>query len=430
VNSPRQNGKGEILMARELYGLYELGERFIVHSAHEWKTSERHFQRLERTIRACPELLASVKRTPTGRIVGFRLSHGDEAIELDDGRRIEFRTRTKQGMRGFDDVSLLVLDEAMVISQAAHGSMIPTLRASTAVRGPQLWYAGSAVDQERDDHGVVWARVRERGIEGTDEALAYFEWSLDFEDPARVPEEVVEDQDAWRRVNFAIGRGRIPVEHMEREFRVLGRRAFVVELLGVGDYPDTSESGLTVIDMERWALLEDGRSRMPDPVCLAFDVSPDRQTASIAAAGRRDDELMHVEVIDHRAGTGWVVKRLRELYERHYPQTIVCDGKSPAASLLRELDEAGVVVETLSASEHAQACGMLFDLVGQERLRHLGQPELDAALRGAATRPLSEAWAWRRRDSSADICPLVAVTLAVFPAMSTSASGELMVAAA
>jgi hypothetical protein len=51
-------------------------------------------------------------------------------------------------MRGFDDVALLVLDEAMIISETAHGSMIPTLRASTAPRGPQLGYAGSAVDQE------------------------------------------------------------------------------------------------------------------------------------------------------------------------------------------------------------------------------------------------------------------------------------------
>jgi hypothetical protein len=94
---PRQNGKGEILMARELFGLFELGERFIVHSAHEFKTSERHFQRLESAIKASPELLAEVKRTHTGRLVGFRYSHGDEAIELQDGRRIEFRRGRSRG---------------------------------------------------------------------------------------------------------------------------------------------------------------------------------------------------------------------------------------------------------------------------------------------------------------------------------------------
>lgn len=35
----RQNGKGEILLARELFGAAELGERLIIHSAHEFATS-------------------------------------------------------------------------------------------------------------------------------------------------------------------------------------------------------------------------------------------------------------------------------------------------------------------------------------------------------------------------------------------------------
>jgi hypothetical protein len=55
---PRQNGKGEVLMARELFGMFELGEMSIVHSAHEFKTSERHFRGCEAVIKRCPELLA------------------------------------------------------------------------------------------------------------------------------------------------------------------------------------------------------------------------------------------------------------------------------------------------------------------------------------------------------------------------------------
>ena len=85
---------------------------------------------------------------------------------MQDGRRIEFKTRTKTGMRGFAGVDLLVLDEAMIISESAHSSSMPIIRASKTPRGPQLWYAGSAVDQETMDHGVVWTRVRERGIAG------------------------------------------------------------------------------------------------------------------------------------------------------------------------------------------------------------------------------------------------------------------------
>jgi hypothetical protein len=52
--------------------------------------------------------------------------------------------------------------------------------------------------------------------------------------------------------------------------------------------------------------------------------------------------------------------------------------------------------------------------VEQERLRHLGTPEMAAAVGGAAKRPLGDAWAWSRKNSTVDITPLVASTLALW----------------
>jgi hypothetical protein len=94
-------------------------------------------------------------------------------------------------MRGFAGVDLLVLDEAMIISEAAHSSAMPIIRASKAERGPQLWYAGSAVDQEEHDHGLVWTRVRERGMASNDPDLSYFEWSIDVEHPNDVSDDMM-----------------------------------------------------------------------------------------------------------------------------------------------------------------------------------------------------------------------------------------------
>jgi hypothetical protein len=75
---------------------------------------------------------------------------------------------------------LLVLDESQILSEWAHGTMVPTLRASTAERGPQLVYAGNAPDEEKDDHAIVWTRVRERGLAADDPSLVYHEYSLGF----------------------------------------------------------------------------------------------------------------------------------------------------------------------------------------------------------------------------------------------------------
>jgi hypothetical protein len=105
--------------------------------------------------------------------------------------------------------------------------------------------------------------------------------------------------------------------------------------------------------------------------------------------------------------------------------TPLCDQRDAAASLIPDLTNLGVDVKTINASEMAQACGRFFDAVEQRTLRHLHTAELRNALKGAAKRPLGDAWAWDRKSSAVDITPLVAATVAVWGAMAagTGAGG-------
>lgn len=416
LSAPRQNGKGEVLLARELFGLYVLGEMSIVHSAHEFKTSARHFQRLEQAIRKNPDLLARVERSEQGsqRVIGFRYTHGDETITLQNGARIEFRTRTKSGLKGVDDVALLVLDESQILSEWAHGTMVPTLRASTAEHGPQLVYAGNAPDEEKDDHAIVWTRVRERGVAGDDPSLVYHEYSLDFDSPDEVPEDVARDPERWREVNWAMVRGRVTEAHMTKEMRLLGWRQFVTELLNVGAYPDIDLGLGSVINMETWADLEDSMSVLRDPLYLSFDVSPSRRS-SVTAAGMNQDGQKHAEVIHAREGTGWLPERLAALCEKHEVIGIACDGFGPAKALAPKVeDAAGMKVRLLNTGDYADACGTFVNAVEEHDLRHIGQDELTSAVRGARTRPLVDRWAWSRSKSKTDPGPLIAASIALW----------------
>ncbi len=399
---PRQNGKGGILEARELAGLYLLGERLLIHSAHQFDTSLEAFRRLLGLIESSPDLERRVRRVSR--------SHGEEGIELRGGQRIRFRTRTKGGGRGFSG-DCLILDEAMILPETAHGALLPTLAARP---NSQVWYTGSAVDRWVHEHGVVLARVRQRGLAGGDPSLAWFEWSLDAAEPGAVDERAAADPATWAEANPGLGI-RISLEHVANELRSMDPRTFAVERLGVGDWPSVDGKPETVIDLDRWAELIDPGSSMVDPVCLAFDVNPERSWASIGAAGRRGDGLAHIEVVERRRGTGWVTGRLRELVQRHRPVMLACDGSGPAASLVAELEQAGLELMVLDARDHAHGCGLLYDAVEQGTLRHLGTPELAAALAAAAKRPVGDAlWAWSRKHSAADISPLVACTLALW----------------
>jgi hypothetical protein len=210
----------------------------------------------------------------------------------------------------------------------------------------------------------------------------------------------------------------------------MGAREFAVERLGIGDWPDVSEDGETVISLETWDGLVDDDSAIASRVALALDVSPDRRYASISGAGLRGDGLQHGELIERGRGTGWVVARALELVDEHDPVAFLYDSASPAGSLVPELEKAGVEMTAVTADEHTQACGMLFDLVDQKGLRHLGQDELASALKGAKKRTLGDRWAWSRKNSSIDITPLVSFTLAVFGArtIEPEQEGDVMVA--
>src|SRR3954454_9237345 len=80
----RQSGKGQIILALELFGLFELGEQ-ILHTAHAVKTSSDAFRRLWGVIQSYPDLAARVRRH--SQMIGA------EYVELDTGARISFTTR-------------------------------------------------------------------------------------------------------------------------------------------------------------------------------------------------------------------------------------------------------------------------------------------------------------------------------------------------
>lgn len=409
----RQNGKGGILEGRQLTGLFVLDEPLQIHSAHLFSTSMEAFLRLKTLIEECPDFDREVLR--------ITQSHGEEGIELRPGvygkRRIRFRTRTGGGGRGLSG-DCLYLDEAMYISEAMHGALFPILSARP---NPQVWYTGTAVDQAEHEDGVVFARVRERGLAKNDPRLAWFgfgEPDNDILPDSDEAAEMLDDQEVWRRANPALGI-RISRDFIEAERRTLSARNFAVERLGIGDWPSTEDVEGQVIPADKWGEINDPDSEMLDPVTLAIDVSPDRRSASIGASGSRTDSLQHIELVARSRGTGWVVDRAVELVKKHRPREIIIDGGSPAASLVQPLKEglqdAGLdpeLVRVIDTREYAQACGSFFDAVDQKTVRHLGQSDLDTAVKGATTRPLSDAWAWSRKKSTADITPLVACTLA------------------
>ncbi|GHA61051.1 hypothetical protein GCM10010330_11150 [Streptomyces tendae] len=408
VNVPRQNGKGGIIEARELWGLFIGGEQLILHSAHEFKTAKAAFKRVERLIRGCPDLHKRVK--------AFRYTVGEESIELYSGQVLRFIARSKGSGRGFTG-DCNILDEDMILGDDAMDALLPTM---AAVDNPQIWYLGSAGIGALS---VQLGRLRRRALaaleSGTpDPSLAYFEWSCDLH-VDECPRGCTEHDDAGSdeavlKANPAVGY-RLTLEKTANERATLSKAGYARERLGVGDYPTDEADTWQVIGEDAWRALAAAESAPADPVAFSIDMTPERSHAAICVAGEWRGGV-HVEVVDHRPGTGWVLERAKELHAKWGPRCWVVDGGGPAGSLIPDLEDEekglGITVVQPKTREIAQACGQFYDAVTEQTLSHLDQAPLASALAGAQKRPLGDAWAWARRIASVDISPLVAATFA------------------
>ncbi|MFD7791021.1 terminase [Streptomyces sp. NPDC059759] len=405
VNVPRQNGKGGIIEARELWGLFVGGEELILHSAHEFKTAKNAFKRIERLVRGCPDLHKRVKR--------YWQTTGEESIELHSGQMLRFIARSGGSGRGFT-ADCIVLDECMILGDEAMAALAPTL---AAVENPQTWYLGSTGIGRQS---VQLGRLRRRALASAetgvpDPALAYFEWSINEhrdECPRGCTEhDDVTDPASILKANPAIGY-RLTLEKAANERLMIGDDLYAQERLGVGDFPADGTDNWQVIGEDAWRSLAAADSAPEGLVSFAIDMTPERSHAAIAVAGAWRGGT-HVEVVDHRPGTGWLLDRAAELHARWKPKCWVVDAGGPAGSVIEQLQQRlGVEVVQPKAREMASACGQFYDGVAEQAVSHLDQAPLATALAGAQKRPLGDAWAWARRGVNVDISPLVAATLA------------------
>jgi hypothetical protein len=100
-------------------------------------------------------------------------------------------------------------------------------------------------------------------------------------------------------------------------------------------------------------------------------------------------------------------------------RNVIIDPVGAAGSLSGDLRRLGLNVIEIGPRQLVLGCGKFFDLTKTHELRHIDQVPLTAALAGAKRRPLGDAWAWHRRDTTVDVSPLVAATLALHGHLST-----------
>lgn len=396
MSIPRQVGK-TFLVGGIAFALCLLTPRTkVIWTAHHSNTADETFDSMS-------AMAQMSKVAPHIRAV--RSTNGQQRILFRNGSRIEFGARERGFGRGKQKVSLLVLDEAQILSDSALENMIPSMNRAT---NPLMFMMGTPPRPQ--DPGEVFTNKRSRSLAGDADDTFYVELAAD------------PDADSDDRKQWAIANPSFP--HFTPEEAMLRMRAnftddgFKREALGIWDPVGSAR----VIDEKTWSDAADAASMAIERLTLAIDVPPDRSTASVALAGLRADGRWHVELDDQRkAVVDWVIPWVVSRASQNRLHAVVVDEMSGLVEFKRGrhyLIGTDVLV-TLAGAEGrdmAIACAKFYDGIHDGSVLHTDQPQVNVALSVATKRPLAGGWAWNRKDVASDISPIVAETLALWGA--------------
>lgn len=398
ISVPRQQGKSEILIARALAGLFIFGEKFIVISAHEVRTTMEIFRRMDSIISNSEFLMPYVKH--------IHRANGEQGFELHSGARIKFMSRSKNAGRGFT-ADVLLLDEAQELSADTWAAILPTI---TAAPNGQIWLFGTPPAPTANSE--VFTSMRKEALEGAP-LLYWAEWSADetddFDDPA-----------VWAKANPTLGM-RVEPGTIAQFRSTMSEEAFAREILGIW----LSGKRMAVIPADWWEPIGKVELQLdPDEaIWLAVDVAPDRTVTSVSLAQVLEDGKVALVLLERRTGVTWAADYIAGVVSRRNVQLVAVDSGGASATLIDPLKEREVPIVTLNTKDVTIACGRFYDAVLEQSIVHLNDPAINSAIGGAAKRTLLNAWAWTRK-SNEDITPLVAITYALWATTQKTAAAS------
>lgn len=345
---------------------------------------------------------------PRKKLLGVRRilrANGSEGVEFDNGSKVSLLAGTEQAGHG-KTIDLAVKDEFFADHDDRRDqALVPAM--ATRKFG-QVLTASTAGTADSVPLNRLIARGRAAVAAGKRDGIAYFEWSADEDDDP-------DDPDVWWACMPALGHT-ISVEVVEHARRTLTDAEFRRAFLNI----PTIRSESRLIPVSVWDAVCSPGHQPSGQLVFAVDVNPERSAAAVASS-----DGSSVELVEHRPGTGWLAQRCAELDARWGPASWVLDQGGPAGSLVVELERAGVRVDAMSRREMVGACGVFFDAVVDRRVKVRSHSSLDAAVGAVGKRSVGDAWMWSRKGA-ADICPLVAVTLAFGAGQGRSGRGPLV----
>lgn len=355
---PRRNGKNEVVVIREMWGLLH-GEK-ILHTAHRTTTSTSASRRLvARLVAAGYEEVTRIKKGQKyDKHFTYTKQMGLERIVIlgEGGGTIDFRTRSSSGGLG-EGFDLLVIDEAQEYTDNQETALKYVV---TDSRNPQTIFCGTPPTTV--SAGTVFVKLRSAALQGETRNTGWAEWSVDeMTDP--------NDKDAWYETNPSLGT--VLTERAVQDEIGSDKIDFNIQRLGLWlRYNQKSAISRREWENQQCKVLP----KLSGKLFVGIKYGHDGDSVAMAIAVKTADGRIFVEAIDcrpQRAGNGWILDFLSGCDAGG----VVVDGASGQELLSQEMKKRKLKAPKLPTVKDIIVANSNF-MLELQNLCHMGQPSL------------------------------------------------------
>lgn len=349
---PRRNGKNEIVLQRELYGL-EKGEQ-ILHTAHRVSTSSSAWKKLCKVIADA----GYIEDEDYKKLAQKGL---EEIRFLNTGGNITFRTRTTTGGLG-EGFDLLVIDEAQEYTNDQETALKYVV---TDSKNPQTLMCGTPPTLVSS--GTVFSSFRNKTLEGENKNAMWAEWAVENQSD-------IYDKELWYLTNPSLGfhltERAIEDEIGEDEID------FNIQRLGLW-IKYNQKSAISKVDWEKLKVLS--LPNFNSGLHIGIKYGKDGSNVAMSVAVKTLSDRIFVETLDCqsvRNGNAWILNFLEKANASI--ESIVIDGVSGQNLLAGDMKKLNIRPKPIlpKVQEVINANSKWEQAIFQKEICHNDQPSL------------------------------------------------------
>jgi phage terminase large subunit-like protein len=388
---PRQQGKSTFMALRILFGIYRLGEKMHLATAHKLTTSAEIFFKVGQMIDDSHVLQENFAKK-------FE-SKGSQEIRFKNGARYLIRAGNSAA-RGIAGPDVIHIDELREFDTEDVWSSMRFTQMSN--KNPQAYFYSNA----GHTGSVLLLKFRERGLaaaSGADDSIGWFEWSAE-------PGAAVDDKEAWYQSNPSLG-------HTVHEDNIKDSLSDREDIFRTEILCQFVSMINPVISEAEWKKCKDDSYKLDKnkDTWMAIDLSPDRKHASLVAGQRIDGDKFMVALlqtwfnpmsIDDKQMANDIAPWVRK-----FPVNYVAFSKSTAGAVAARLSPAGIPVYEINSQDYQQSCDEFVSAVSSGRIVHEGQEELDKQVLSAVKLQRGDGGWVMGRKASGIICGAVGAAM-------------------